>query len=206
MTLEIKVGVPTLTIHQGYTIAASEPDGQMHGGGTRGLYFLDTRLISTWEISANGKPWTLLNSGALAASAGRIYLTNPDLQSEGGTIPAQAISFVLGRHVDGGMHEDIDITNHGADSVRFDLTLAIGGDFADLFEVKGHTVTTRGKTFSDWQVNEQTLTTRYRNKEFSRAFRVTAKNARSPMSLANGKLQFGIELAPGEKWQWLSVL
>src|SRR5581483_9965472 len=114
MTLEIKVGIPTLSVHQGYTIAVSEPDGQMHSGGNRGLYFLDTRLINIWELSANGKPWTLLNSGALAASAGRIYLTNPELRSEGGTIVSQALGLVLGRHIDGGMHEDIDITNHGA--------------------------------------------------------------------------------------------
>src|SRR5581483_4915497 len=147
-----------------------------------------------------GKPWTLLNSGALAASAGRIYLTNPELRSEGGTIVSQALGLVLGRHIDGGMHEDIDITNHGAAPARFDLALNIGGDFADLFEVKGNTVTKRGKTVTDWQPTEQALTTRYRNKDFSRAFRVMAKNPGSPMSLANGKLQFAIELEPGEKW------
>src|SRR5581483_3961374 len=58
----------------------------------------------------------------------------------------------------------------------------------------------RGKTVTDWQPTEQALTTRYRNKDFSRAFRVMAKNPGSPMSLANGKLQFAIELEPGEKW------
>jgi glycogen debranching enzyme len=44
------------------------------------------------------------------------------------------------------------------------------------------------------------MTTRYRNKDFSRAFRVTAKNAGTPMSLANGRLSFAVELAPGAGW------
>ena len=200
MTLEIKVGVPSLTLHQGYTLAVSEPDGQMHTGGDRGLYFLDTRLISSWEISVNDKPWTLLNSGALAASAGRIYLANPELRSEDGIIAAHSLGFVLSRRVESGMHEDIDIINYGAQAVRFDLTLAIGGDFADLFEVKGNTVTRRGKVASDWIAEEEALTTRYCNKDFSRAFRISAKMANSPMSLANGKLRFAVELVPGEKW------
>src|SRR5579875_2198353 len=133
MTLEIKLAVPALTVHQGYTVAASEPGGQMHKGGTRGLYFLDTRLISVWEININGKPWTLLNSGALAASAGRVYLTNPQFRSEERIIPAQALGLVFGRHIDGGMHEDISITNYGGEPARFDLTLSVRGDFADLF-------------------------------------------------------------------------
>lgn len=200
MTLEIKIGVPTLTIHQGYTIAASEPDGQIHTGGTRGLYFRDTRLISAWELSVNGKPWTLLNSGAIAGSAGRVYFTNPELRSGGDIIPAHALGFIFGRRIEGGMHEDIDIVNHGAQTVQFDLALTISGDFADIFDVKANKVTRRGKVVSDWQERHQTLTTSYRNKDFRRAFRVAAKNAQSPLSLANGSLRFAIELAPGENW------
>jgi glycogen debranching enzyme len=199
MTLEIKVGVPTLTIHQGYTVAASEPDGQMHNGGTRGLYFLDTRLINVWEMFVNGKPWTLLNSGALAASAGRVYLTNPELRSEGGVIPAQSLGLIFGRHVDGGMHEDIDITNHGSLPARFDLSLLANGDFADLFEVKANTVSRRGRTVTNWQEKDQMLTTRYLNKDFSRAFRLRAR-ANTAMTLANGRMCFAIDLEPGATW------
>lgn len=200
MTLEIKVGKPSLMLHQGYTLAVAESDGQIHGGGTRGLFFRDTRLINVWEITVNGIPWTLLNSGSLTGATGRAYLTNPDLPSEGGVIPAQSLGLIFSRHLYGGMHEDIDITNHSPDAVRFELALAINGDFADLFEVKGGTVTKRGAIVTDWQADAQTMMTRYRNKDFSRAFRVTAKQADSPMRLTNGKLSFAVELAAGARW------
>jgi len=200
MTVEIKVGVPTLTIHQGYTFAASEPDGQMHHGGDRGLYFLDTRLISTWEIYANDKPWTLLNSGAFAASAGRVYLTNPELRSGSATIAAHSLGLMFGRHIFGGMHEDIDITNYGSAPARFDLSVKINGDFADLFEVKAKKIALRGQTRTDWKEEAQELTTRYRNKDFSRAFRVAAGNNSEPMKLANGKITFALDLEPGRTW------
>jgi len=45
MTLEIKVGPPQLAVHQGYTVMISDPDGQIRAG-QKGLFFLDTRLIS----------------------------------------------------------------------------------------------------------------------------------------------------------------
>jgi glycogen debranching enzyme len=200
MTLEIKVGKPRLTLHQGYTVAVAHPDGQIHAGGDGGLFFRDTRLINVWEMEANDRPWTLLNSGCLAGSFGRAYLTNPDLPSEGETIPAQALGLVFSRHIRGGMHEDIDITNHLVRPVRFELTLTIKGDFADLFEVKGNKVTKRGRTVTDWLAEAQAMTTCYRNKDFSRAFRVTAKKAGAPMVLANGRLSFFVAIAPGGTW------
>jgi hypothetical protein len=73
MTLEIKVGPPQLAVHQGYCVMISEPDGQIVAEDEKGLYFLDTRLISSWAIFADGAPWTLLNGGALAASAARVH-------------------------------------------------------------------------------------------------------------------------------------
>jgi hypothetical protein len=72
MTLEIKVGPPQLTVHQGYTVMVSDPDGQILTEGQKGLYFLDTRLISSWAIFADGVQWKLLNGGALAASAAQV--------------------------------------------------------------------------------------------------------------------------------------
>jgi glycogen debranching enzyme len=200
MTVEIKVGVPTLTIHQGYTFATSEPDGQMHQAGHRGLYFLDTRLISRWEIFANDLPWTLLNSGAFAGSAGKIYLANPELRSNGRTIPGHSLGLVFGRQIEGGMHEDIDITNFGGAPARFDLGLTINGDFADLFEVKANDIALRGEIRTDWHEEAQQLTTRYRNKDFSRAFRVSARNTKTRMKFANGKMLFALNLQPRETW------
>ncbi|MGA2549670.1 MAG: glycogen debranching N-terminal domain-containing protein [Burkholderiaceae bacterium] len=200
MTVEIKVGKPSLTLHQGYTLAVAEPDGQMHHGDNRGLYFLDTRLINVWEITANGRPWTLLNSGALTGATGRAYLTNPDLTCESGTLLAQSLGMILSRHLYGGMHDDIDITNHSPHRTRFELSLKIQGDFADLFDVKGNKVTHRGKITTEWQAKVQTLTTRYANQDFCRAFRLTAQQSDSTMTLANGQLTFTVELEPGAKW------
>jgi hypothetical protein len=56
LTLEIKVGPPQLTVHQGYTVMVSEPDGQIPDVSQNGLFFLDTRLICVWTLFADGVP------------------------------------------------------------------------------------------------------------------------------------------------------
>jgi glycogen debranching enzyme len=200
MTLEIKVGPPQLAVHQGYTVMISDPDGQILQEGDRGLYFLDTRLISSYALFADGVPWTFLNGGALAASAARVYCTNPPIRTAAGMIPERTLGLVFGRHIDVGMHEDIDITNYGPEPVCLNLELAIRSDFADLFEVKGKTVTRKGEVRTDWSADRQELTTTYRHADFSRALRVTAGDQHSPMAYANGRLSFVVELRPGAAW------
>src|SRR5262249_57876674 len=57
MPFKVQVGPPQISIHQGQTVLISELDGQINWPSDKGLYFLDTRLISSWAIYANGQPW-----------------------------------------------------------------------------------------------------------------------------------------------------
>ena len=52
--LEIAVGPPHIATNQGYTVLVTDPDGQIPLHSQKGLYFYDTRLISRWNICANG--------------------------------------------------------------------------------------------------------------------------------------------------------
>src|SRR5579864_291435 len=76
MTFKVRVGPAQIAIHQGQTVLVTEPDGQVNWPSERGLYFRDTRVISAWAIYANGEPWELLNGGAVAPHAARIFETN----------------------------------------------------------------------------------------------------------------------------------
>jgi len=171
LTLEIKVGPPQLTVHQGYTVMVSEPDGQICEVSQNGLFFLDTRLICVWTLFADGVPWKLLNGGGLTGNSGRVFCTNPPIPTASGTIAENTLGLAFGRRIDGGMHEDFAVTNHGSEAICFNLELAIRSDFADIFEVKGKSVVRRGDIAVTWSSKTQTLTTTYTNKDFSRAIR-----------------------------------
>jgi glycogen debranching enzyme len=200
MPLEIKVGPPQLAVHQGYTVMVSDPDGQIPDVDQNGLFFLDTRLICVWNLFADGVPWKLLNGGAVAGSAGRVFCTNTEIPTAGGAIPEKTLGLAFGRCINGGMHEDFEITNHASNVVCFNLELVVRSDFADLFEVKGKSVTRRGEIKVEWSSGDQALTTTYRHEDFTRAMRIRAVSAGSPMTYANGRMSFEVELAPGARW------
>ena len=200
MTFKVQVGPPLISIHQGQTVLISEPDGQINWPSEKGLYFFDTRVVSSWAIYANGEPWELLNGGAISYYASRIFLTNRSFLTEDGTIAPRTLGCTISRSISGGMHEDLDITNNSMMPVRFQLEIALRCDFADIFEVKSGHIVRRGRITTDWSEPHQQLRTTYLNGDFGRA--VTISPTRLPVRAvyANGRLSFEVALEPGKAW------
>lgn len=205
MTFKVQVGPPQIAIHEGQTVLVTEPDGGIGWPTDRGLYFFDTRLISYWALYANGESWDLLNGGAVSYHASRIFLTNKAFLTEDGTVPARTVGLVLSRRLDGGMHEDLDLTNYGATRVRFSLELAMRADFADVFEVRSQKIVRRGRITTDWSAARQELKTSYRNGDFFREVTIGPRHSGTGQGgprvvYANGRLSFEIILDPGQSW------
>lgn len=201
MAFKVRVGPAQIAIHQGQTVLLTTPDGEINWPSKRGLYFRDTRIISAWAIYANGVSWDLLNGGAVASHAVRIFLTNRAFATEGGPIAPRTLGLMIARHIDGGMHEDIDVTNNSQRSVRFNLEIAIRADFADIFEVKSDSIVRRGHITTSWSARRQTMRVTYRNKDFCRQLIVRTGNGGSdPTVSANGRLSFNVALKAEQAW------
>jgi glycogen debranching enzyme len=182
-------------------VLLTETDGRVHWPSKCGLYFRDTRVISAWEIYANGELWDLLNGGAIAPQAARIFLTNRAFETEHGPVAARTLGLVIGRQVDGGLHEDIEITNSSQRPVRFNLEVAVRADFADIFEVKADNIVRRGHIITSWSAKREILRVTYRNMDFCRELIIrTGKGDGRPTVYANGRLSFDIALKPGQAW------
>jgi glycogen debranching enzyme len=200
MPLEIAVGPQRLVINQGHGFLVSEQDGQIAWPTDQGFYYSDTRLLSSWRIYANGESWDLLNGGAIAYYAARVYLTNPVIPSERGDIPAGVIGLVLSRCLAGGLHEDLDMVNNSMETVEFNLEIAARSDFADLFEVKENHIIRRGHIVSSWSTRAHKLEVSYDNEDFRRCLTISVKRSGSKPVYANGRISFDISLEPGEAW------
>ena len=201
MAFKVQVGPAHIAIHQGQTVVVTEPDGQVNWPSTRGLYFRDTRVISGWTIYANGEVWDLLNGGAVAPHMARVFQTNRRLITEGGPVAERQLGLVISRQVDGGLHEDVEVTNNSQKPVRFNLEISIRADFADIFEVKSNKSVRRGRITTSWSYARQTLRITYRNKGFFRGVIVrTGRGDGKPTVFANGRLSFDITLKPGKAW------
>jgi glycogen debranching enzyme len=200
MPFKVQVGPHQVSIHYGQTVLVTEPDGQINWPSERGLYFFDTRIISSWRIYANGEHWDLLNGGAITPYASRTYLTNPKIPTARGTIPQRTLGMVVSRMINEGMHEDIDVTNNSMQRVNFQLEIAVRSDFADIFEVKSNDIVRRGQITTTWSETAQQLRTSYRNGDFLRAVTIGPAKGKSKAMYANGRLSFEVDLEPGGVW------
>jgi glycogen debranching enzyme len=200
MSLRITVGPPRLAINQGHSVLITDRDGQIPFPSDKGLYFYDTRVISSWNIYANGETWELLNAGNITHYASRIFLANRIMATEHGLIPAGTLGLAVGRIICEGLHEDLDIVNHGMQAVRFNLEIAVRCDFADLFEVKSGKIVRRGRIVTEWSDDKSQLSTMYRNGDFYREVTITAHDCSSGPVYANGRISFEVDLEPGGTW------
>ena len=200
MPFKVEVGPPQIAIHHGQTVLVTDLDAQIRWPSERGLFFLDTRVLSSWMIYANGEPWDLLTGGATTHYTAAVHLTNRVILTEDGAIPARTLGLVVSRSIAEGMHEDLDVANHSMKHVRFQLEIAMRSDFADIFEVRSGRIVRRGRITTEWSDLEQELRTTYCNRDFVRSLAVSPKRGGPKAVYANGRLSFEISLAPGEAW------
>ncbi|SRR5579883_541797 len=198
MPVRVSVNSGQITINDCSNFLVTASDGSIDECLAQGFFVEDTRLISYYEISLNRYPLQLLTSSILTYHSALYQFTNSEFITVNGTLPAKRLMVSIRRDVVGGMHEDIDITNHYHEPVEFQLMLAIRSDFADIFEVKAKHILTRGETETTWQNN--TLTTQYRNGSFLRGLVTQAVDSSSQPRYANGRLIFDVVIASGKSW------
>jgi glycogen debranching enzyme len=126
------LGTDAIAILEGRTFMFSDALGDVPAGSVGGLLHDDTRFLSRWELTLNGRPLSPLKSRAVDYYSAAFFLTNPEMAG----LRASTLTVRRLRFVGGGMHEQISVYNPTPHPVRFELRLAIGVDFADLFEVK----------------------------------------------------------------------
>jgi len=196
--MKIAVNTEQIAISDGSSFLVTARDSSINDHRAQGFFARDTRLISYYEISINRYPLQLLNSSTLTHRIALYQFTNPELLTVRGTLPNGHLIVTVRRNILGGMHEDIDITNHYTARVEFQLILAIRSDFADIFQVKSKQLLARGQMETTWK--DGALTTEYRNGPFHRGIITAPDGASTPPRYTNGRLFFDVALDPGETW------
>lgn len=135
------VGVKKMVLKEGDVFLYADAAGDVRRGNTYGLglYYKDTRFLSTFEFRIEGKEPLLLSSSAELDYRGIIELTNPDLRDFEGqvVVPQEAVNVRRLRVIRDNLHERVRIKNYGLEPVQMELQFYVGNDFFDLFEVRG---------------------------------------------------------------------
>lgn len=154
-----ELGTDAIAILEGRTFMFSDSLGDVPPGSIGGLLHDDTRFLSCWQLTLNGRPPSLLKSRVVDYYSAAFFLTNPDLPG----IRANSLSVRRFRFVGGGLHEQIGVFNSATEPAPFELRLSVGADYADLFEVKSSVRDRSDKTDREHDPAEGLLHFHYEN-------------------------------------------
>ncbi|MGL6278015.1 MAG: amylo-alpha-1,6-glucosidase [Gaiella sp.] len=122
-----------ITVLEGSTFCTSDDDGQIRGG-VAGMVADDTRFLSQLELTVDGRAPLPLGAGRVEYFNAAFYLRNAVTP----TLPRDTISIARHRFIATGLSERLRVRNEGASRLAFDVTLAVGADFADIISLKAH--------------------------------------------------------------------
>jgi glycogen debranching enzyme len=122
----------SVTLLEGSSFAVSDHVGDMSPQRQQGVFYRDTRILSTWRLTADDEPLhplAVLPEGTYAASFVTRAAPRPGA--------SEATLLVTRRRlVADGLREDVTVANHGLEPAAVRLMLHVDADFADLFDVK----------------------------------------------------------------------
>jgi glycogen debranching enzyme len=112
-----------------------------------GLYYRDTRFLSDYMLTFDGRAPLLLSTSADRPYSSHIDLANQDLTAPDGTVTAVqgTINIRRTRVIKDRLYERIRVKNYNASPVSMRVELSFASDFADIFEVRGLKRSQRGK-------------------------------------------------------------
>ncbi len=187
-------GPDAVAVVEGRTFMYSDSVGDVPGGSIGGLVSADTRLLSRWVLTVNGARLLDLRAGVVDHYSAAFFLTNPELPD----MPANTIGVRRLRVIHGSMEERIEVRNFSIRPVRLRVRLAVGNDFADLFEIKDTVRDRSSDIVREHAADGSRLEFRYRNGDFEAR---TTVQAVPPASLVDGDdLVWEVELRAHEEW------
>ncbi|MEQ9236797.1 amylo-alpha-1,6-glucosidase [Coleofasciculus sp. E2-BRE-01] len=131
----------TLTMKDDDLFLITDPLGNITGclddesDKSLGLFCQDSRFLSHLDLQIEGLSPILLSSTAGRGFALSVLCANPYVE---GRIPAETIGIQRNIVLQGGLFEDLKITNYSTQPVEFELSLSFDADFADLFQIRGY--------------------------------------------------------------------
>src|SRR4030088_3369115 len=191
--MPVTVGPSTLTINYDRQFLISHPNATMLPQDDVGFYSKDTRFVSGYAMTLNGRPPRLLDAITAEHFSARYESMSPELplgpRSEAaadGVLPEGSLGLRLERTILEGVHEDYDLTNYAMYPVRVGLEIQIESDFADVFDVRNHRLIRRGDLQTTWRPRMGELRSTYHNRTFRRGLLVKVEKAGSKPEYANG--------------------
>lgn len=181
----------SLTLIDGDTFVISSSSGDIHGDQAEGLFILDTRVLSVWQVEVDSAPLDPVSSVERSPFAATI-VARP--HHRGGPDPELAV--LRHRHVGDGLREDIEVRNHSTHAIDVEIVLVFDADFASLFEVKA--ADNIGTRSADLVIDDETVELVAGHLPDT-ALSTHIGFGRRPQRIEGHRAIWGLRLSPGEQ-------
>jgi len=180
-------------ILEGNTFVVSNRSGDIEASLTdpTGLFSFDTRFLSKWVLTVDGKRLNPLSVDDLQYFETRFFL----VPGTGTVYVDSDLSVTRHRTVGSGFRESIRLLNHKQEPVSLTLRLEAGCDFADLFEVKD-ALKKRGEYHT--RVDDRRLVLGYRRETFERETWISSS---VPATTDEHGLTFAVRIPAHGAWE-----
>ncbi|MBF9132662.1 amylo-alpha-1,6-glucosidase [Plantactinospora sp. S1510] len=182
-----------VSILEGFTFLVSDRNGDVDPAARDpvGLYYLDTRFLSRWIVTIDGKRLTPLSVDDLQYFEARFFL-----------VPGQpthyvnaTLSVIRHRSIVSGLDEELQILNHSGDPADLTIRLDAASDFADLDDIGRPAVRKKGRYHHE--VGNHHLHLRYSREGFHRA---TLIQSTEPAEVDRDGMTFAVRIPPNGSW------
>jgi len=188
----------TVVLKENHLQLVTDQLGDIPGINTAGLglYYFDTRYLSTFELQVNGSRPLYLSHSAERNYIGTFQFVNPEMVLTSGLhVPRQTISIRRTRFVDGkAFHERLGLYNCNQFPVDLDVTLTLDADFRDIFAVRGFALQRlAGRSSSEYGSDQLVFSYVGRDRVLRRLF---VQFSQQPEPLSANTMLFRVRLEP----------
>jgi glycogen debranching enzyme len=181
-----------VTLVEGSTFSLSDRTGDIVPGGPAGVFVLDARVISQWQILLDGHPLEPLSVDVSEPFAATFVARAAGSSASAGTLLA-----VRRRWVGSGLREEIELRSYRRDPVTAVVELRVASDFADVFDVKS------GKASPGAELVRLSdgLGTSAVRAGIRREVRITERQGQSPGLVTTSGLTWNVTVPPHGSWR-----
>ncbi|MEU4570456.1 glycogen debranching N-terminal domain-containing protein [Micromonospora sp. NPDC023956] len=187
------VGLPESTnVFSGDLFMTSDHHGDVdpNPNSPLGLFFFDTRFLSTWRVTVNGERLSVLSVDDIGTAEARFAL-----------VPGQPTHYVNAttsvlrhRSVGQAYEEEITLINFAPEPLRYVVRLEVGADFAEVQEIRERLCRNRPVVAT---IDERTLRLHYRRQTLHRE---TVISTSQPADLDEHGLSYTVTVVPHGTW------
>ncbi|MDH6463988.1 glycogen debranching enzyme [Micromonospora sp. A200] len=189
-----ELGPDAIGLLEGRTFMLSDAVGNVPDGSIGGLVHDDTRFVSRWVLTIGDAPLLVLSSGTVDPYSAAFFLANSALPG----LPANRVGVRRQRFVGDGLYERVELRYFGIEPAQVRLRLAVGTDFADLFEIKESGRDRSPHIVRRHAPDGSALEFAYRNGDYAATVRIEAD---PPADQVDGDtLEWNLRLARGQQW------